>query len=195
VLPGRYQVQLTVDGQVAGTRSVRVSRDPLLRIDAADLKTLHDTALMLHELQGVMDQAGTALDSATAQVHAARAALDSAAGPHAALVAAADSVATRLGDMKQRLGEPPRFGFGRGGGSETTLRSRASTLTRELGSWTALPTAAQLREAGGIHDDLAGLVSTLNEVLATQLPALYHRLAAAGVEAPPHGPIDPVVMR
>ena len=196
VLPGRYQVQLMVDGRVAGTRTVQVSKDPLLRTTASDLKELHDTALMLHRLQGVMERAGTALDTATAQVHAALAALDSAASPPTALVATADSLAERLQDLTRRLGAPPRFGFGRGGpGAAEGLRDRISTLQRELMSWTEAPTPAQLRDAAAGRAGLTTLVTTLNQVATRQLPDLYARLTAAGIEAPARRPISPVVMR
>jgi photosystem II stability/assembly factor-like uncharacterized protein len=196
VLPGAYEVQLLVDGRVAGTRPVQVSTDPLLRISAPDLRRLHDTALMLHRLQGVTSRAGTALDTAATQVDAARAALDSAASPPAALVAAAASLAGQLQDLTHRLGTPPRFGFGRGGaGAEEGLRNRISTLERDLTSWTEAPTPAQLRDAAAGRDALAALVTTLNRIATTQLPDLYARLTAAGVKVPARRPIPPVVMR
>ena len=194
VLPGDYRVELTVDGSSAGTRTVRVSTDPRLRIARPDLLVLHDVTLWLHELQGVMNEVGVALDSATAQVEAAQELLKGAAGPPRRLRALADSSSGLLAELTDELGAAPRLGFGRGGSGANAdaLRNRIPGLQRELMSWTGKVTTGQLGEVERSGSDLGSLVTRLNAVLTDGLPALYSALADAGLNPPARRPIPPV---
>jgi photosystem II stability/assembly factor-like uncharacterized protein len=194
VLPGDYRVELTVDGSPAGTRTVHVSRDPRLRIAWSDLVVLHDVTLWLHEIQGVMNEVGVALDSATAQVEAAQEILKGAAGAPQRLRALADSSSGLLAELTGELGVAARMGFGRGGpgAGADELRNRIPGLQRELMSWTGKVTSRQLGEVERAGTDLGALVTRLNAVLTEGLPSLYTGLAAAGLNPPPRYPIPPV---
>jgi len=192
VLPGEYSVQLAVDGRPVGTRTVRVSADPRLRIATADLEALHDAALSLHRLQAVMNDAGLALDSATAQVRTARELLDASSSPPAALMATADTLAARVAALTERLGSVPRFG--RGGG-DATLRTRIPALRRALESWTEGPTSAQLREVAADRAQVAELVSDVNVASTQGLPDLYDAIREAKLDPPARTPIPSVIMR
>jgi hypothetical protein len=194
VLPGDYQVELTVDGSPAGTRTVHVSSDPRLRITEPDLVVLHDVTLWLHELQGVVNQVGVALDSAVSQVSAAQSLLEGSANPPARVRATADSLGGLLAGLTGELGAAPRMGFGRGGpgGNADALRNRIPALQRELMSWTGKVSATQLADVDRSGSDVGSLVARLNAVLTEGLPALHAALGDAGLNPPPFRPVPPI---
>ena len=55
-----YRVTLVVDGKDVATKSVRVSGDTAITMTDADRKTWHDTAMQLHEMQAVTNEAAAA---------------------------------------------------------------------------------------------------------------------------------------
>jgi len=201
VLPGDYRVELEVGGQVVGTRTVRVSPDPLIRAQGEDLQRLHAAAFLLHRLQDAMVRAATAVDTATAQVDTARGHMEQLSPPPAVLTEAVERMAATLAELAPPLATATRSPFGGGGGGSgapggaPTLRDRVTTLKSALMSWMEAPSAAQLRETEDARFELEALLDRLNAVLTEDLPELYAGLEAAGLSPPPRSPIFPVEIR
>ena len=84
VMPGEYRVTLVVDGKDVATKTVRVSGDTDMPMTDADRKTWHDTALDLHDLQRVANEAADAVNQLATQLTAAEALLKTAANAPAA---------------------------------------------------------------------------------------------------------------
>jgi photosystem II stability/assembly factor-like uncharacterized protein len=193
VLPGDYQVELVVGGQVVGTRTVGVSPDPLARAQGEDIHRLHDAAFLLHRLQDAMARAAIAVDTATAQVAAARGLLEPLSPPPEELTEVMDGLTATLEELARPLTTAVRSPFGGGApAGPPTLRDRVTTLKSALMSWTEEPSVAQLRTVEEEHGEVEVLLHRLNAVLTRELPELYGRLEAAGLNPPPRFPIPPV---
>ena len=84
VMPGDYRVTLVVDGKDIATKTVRVIGDKDMPMTDAERKTWHDTALNLHEMQRVANEAAEAVTTLATQLTAAETLLKTAANAPAA---------------------------------------------------------------------------------------------------------------
>jgi photosystem II stability/assembly factor-like uncharacterized protein len=199
VIPGEYRVTLVVDGKDVSTKTVRVNGDPEMPMTDADRRTLHDTALGLHQLQQIANSAAEAVTTLGPQVQAAEAMLK-AAGSGSATGAIGD-LNTRLADLRRRLGvgtggggQGGGGGGGGFGGQQQNVRGQIGQLKGQIMGSTSLPTTQQVRTAGELREDMLKLVQETNDLIAS-VPALYDKLGAAGLKPASLKPITPPAQR
>ena len=199
VIPGEYRVTLVVDGKDVSTKTVRVNGDPEMPMTDADRRTLHDTALGLHQLQQIANSAAEAVTTLGPQVQAAEAMLK-AAGNGSATGAIGD-LNTRLADLRRRLGvgtggggQGGGGGGGGFGGQQQNVRGQIGQLKGQIMGSTSLPTTQQVRTAGELREDMLKLIQETNDLIAS-VPALYDKLGAAGLKPASLKPITAPAQR
>ena len=175
VLPGDYRVTLSVDGKTVGSRSIHVNGDPIIRITDADRKTLHSTALALHELQQTADEAASAVSALSEQMIAVQDLMKTGTAP-ASVKATVDDLSKRIAGFRRPLavwGQPPALG---GFGGDPPLRNQIANLKAQIMASTSVPTEVQMRLAREVREDLAKMVGEINSVITAGMPALYRVL-------------------
>jgi hypothetical protein len=180
VLPGDYRVTLSVDGKIVGSRSVHVNGDPIITITDADRKTLHDTALSLHELQQTADEAADAVRALSEQIVAVEDLMKPATAP-AAVKTTVDDLARRIAALRRPLAVPvpgqlPLQVVGVPDGGEPPLRAQIASLKAQIMASTSAPTEVQMRLTSEMREDLAKLIGETNSVITAGIPALYRIL-------------------
>ncbi|MDG2238753.1 MAG: hypothetical protein P8L30_00850 [Longimicrobiales bacterium] len=198
VLPGSYQVRLTVAEQVH-VRPLQVQMDPGLSVADGARRAL-DAALALQaDLVGAVALAGSAVDTMLVQ---AATVLESLAGlPDApgTLTERARELEAGARRLQVVLEGPGQQGIAQ---QETVLP--LSTLVTRLYSttegWTHGPTADQSRLTNRAHRDLVELLAVLRPLLDRDLPELRRAMAEAGIPWPagdapvlPAGLLPPLV--
>lgn len=193
VMPGDYRVTLVVDGKDLATKTVRVSGDKDMPMTDGERKTWHDTALGLHELQGVANAAATVVTTLATQLTAVEALLKSAANPPAAAKSAITDANTKLADVRRRLGlgQQGGGGFGGFGGQQGNVRGQLGQVKGQIMNSTSMPTTQQIRQAGELREDLAKVVTDTNELI-TAVPAIYDALGASGAKPGVLKPVGPL---
>jgi hypothetical protein len=196
VLPGEYRVTLVVDGKDVATKPVRVAGDKDMQMTDAERKTWHDTALGLHELQGVANAAAEAVTTLGTQVTAAEAMIKTAANVPAAGKTAIADINTRLADLRRRLGVGQGQGQGGGGGGgfggqQANVRGQLGQTKGQIMGSTSQPTAQQARVAGELREDMVKVVSDTNDLIAA-VPAMYEALGATGAKPAALKPVGPL---
>lgn len=166
VLPGEYRVRLSVEGKEVGSKTVEVRPDPLMPIADTDRKTLHDTTLELHELQGRAGAAAERVESASEQMKAVQAMVAKAESPPESLTKELEELAGRLDALRQQLGLPVAPRQGEAGPARPPFRQRVGRLKHEIGASTSLPTAVQLRQREQARAELHQLREETESVVA-----------------------------
>ena len=174
VLPGTYQVTLTVDGRAAGTRSITVRGDPAIQISDADRDSLFAVSRELHALHGRINAAADALNDMSSQMGQIKSAVSEAKGVAPDLKARVDSVGAAVDSLRQRVVGGP--GFGR----FASLRGRVQRLKGAVLDVTALPTETQMRSLGEVRTEVPAAVSDVNALVA-RFKSLLDELARQGV--------------
>ncbi len=166
VLPGDYRVTLVVDGKDVATKSVRVSGDTAITMTDADRKTWHDTAMQLHEMQAVANEAAAAVTAIGAQLDAYRKLLATSSSPDAPPTSGPlAEVGKSLTELRRSLGIG-QGGGGGGGGQNQNVRGQIGQLKGQVMNSTSLPTAMQVSRAGELREDLAKVVQQTNDLIA-----------------------------
>ena len=197
-MPGEYRVTLVVDGKDVATKPVRVTGDKDMPMTDAERKTWHDTALNLHDMQGVANAAAEAVTTLGTQVTAAEALVKSAAErPAGGGKTALTDVNTKLADLRRAwlgLNGPGQGGGGGGGGfggQQANVRGQLGQTKGQIMGSTSMPTAQQIRVAGELREDTAKLVADTNALIAA-VPAMYDALGATGAKPTALKPVGPV---
>ena len=203
VLPGDYAVTLVVDGKDVATKTVRVSGDSDMPMTDAERKTWHDTALGLHELQKVANDAVAAVTELDTQIAAVDTMSKSAANLPAAAKTAITNAQTKLADLSRRLGvvtlQPtpagaeaaPFEGGGGFGGQQQTVRGQIGQVKGQIMGSTSMPTAQQIRIAGEVREDLAKVVTDTNGLIEA-VSALYDAVGASNLKPAARAPVGPL---
>jgi hypothetical protein len=185
VLPGEYRVTLVQDSKEVATKPLRVTGDTAMPMTDADRKMWHDTALALHEMQRIGNEAADAVTSLGTQIQSTEALLKSAGGGPQGAKGAVDEISKRLADLRRQLGVGQGAGGGGGGGFgggfNPNVRARLGQLKAQIMGSTTLPTAMQVRTAAENREDLTKVVQETNALIAA-VPALYDKLGASGVK-------------
>ena len=177
VLPGDYQVRLTVGDRVH-TAAVTVRRDPAVDVSRRDARERESVLALQADLLGATYHAGKAADAAVEQTTALVEQLDSGDALMDAAQAAADEakrlrVALRgetLGVAQQETRLPL---------DDLTLRLY---MTTEAVSGAPSPEQRKLTESA--HRDLADVLADLRPFIADALPALKGKIEQAGMKWP-----------
>ena len=195
-MPGEYRVTLVVDGKDVATKPVRVSGDKDMPMTDAERKTWHDTALSLHEMQRVANEAAEAVTTLGDADHRGGGAVEDG-GECAAerRKTAVDEVGTRLADLRRRLGLGQT---GRRRWRRRRLRRPARQRPRPAraaeGPDHGLDVdahGATAAERGELREDLTKVVADTNELI-TAIPAIYDALGASGAKPTALKPVGPV---
>ena len=191
---------LTVDGREAGTKTVRVSGDPLSVISDADRALWHDVSLAVHQLQGIAGEAALRIGALSAHLRAVQALVSRSPNPPAALSASVESLARELATLRRQFGvaapgEPAPSGRGGGGGGGgAPVPNQLGSVKGQLMASTSRPTEAQLRLARDARQDLVAAVESINRIIATTLPAVYQALGQPQLQ-PAVAPMAAVTVR
>jgi hypothetical protein len=180
VLPGKYQVRLTVGDQVH-TQPLDVRLDPAVTVAKRDRDAMETTVALQAQLLGATYHAGKAVDASVKQVADLVKALDERGGSAAlrAQAAAASEDATRLRVALRGL----PMGIAQ---QETYLPLADLTLCLYMTTeaWTGAPSPEQRQLTRLAHRDVQTLLAELGPFLSDTLPALRTSAQAAGVTWP-----------
>ena len=180
VLPGEYRVTLSVNGRDVGTRPVRVNGDVVMQITEADRKTLHDTALALHELQRTANEAAEAALTMSEQVKDFENGLkQTTSRPPDAVRSVVEEVSKQLMSVRRQLAVPAPGqvgGFG-GGGDSPPVRTLIATLKGQVMASTSVPTEVQITQTREARAELMKAVEGVNALITQAMPRLYRALS------------------
>ncbi len=161
----------------------------------AERKTWHDTALNLHDMQRVANNAAEAVNQLATQLSAAEALLKSASNAPAAAKQAITDANTKLADLRRRLGLNQQQGGGGGGGGfggqQGNVRGQLGQVKGQVMGSTSMPTAQQVRSAVELREDMDKVIADTN-ALITSVPAIYDALGATGVKPAALKPVGPL---
>jgi hypothetical protein len=182
VLPGSYQVRLTV-GEEVHVRPLQVRMDPGLSV-ADEARRALDAALALQaDLVGAVALSGSAVDTVLAQAGTVLESLAGLPDAPATLTERARELEAGARRLQVVLEGPGQQGIAQ---QETVLP--LSTLVTRLYSttegWTHGPTADQSRLTNRAHRDLVELLAALRPLLDRDLPELRRAMEEAGIPWP-----------
>jgi photosystem II stability/assembly factor-like uncharacterized protein len=179
VLPGSYQVRLTVGDQV-DMRPLQVRMDPGLSVTDQDRRALDATLALQADLVGAAAVAGAVVDTVLSQVGTVMEALAGRPNAPDGVREGGQSLAAAARRLQVMLEGPGQLGTAQ---QETTLP--LSTLVTRLYStteaWTGPPTADQNRLTYRAHRELADLLGVLRPLLETGLPGFRQAVMEAEI--------------
>jgi len=179
VMPGEYQVRLTVGGE-HHVQTVQVRADPAVVMSDADRRAWHDTLLKLTRLQATVrallstaERAEERLRAAAASLHLAASVPDSLVSDLSKTTAEASAIATEASP------EPGLFG----GTMPSRFRvvDHINMLYAYIEASTGPPTPDQQRLIRESTAKLNDLVTRLRRLVDESLPALNRELDQHGV--------------
>ena len=195
VMAGDYRVTLVVDGKEVATKTLRVGGDKDMPMTDAERKTWHDTALNLHEMQRVANNAAEAVNQLATQLSAGEALVKSASNAPAPAKQAITDANTKLADLRRRLGLNQQQGGGGGGGGfggqQGNVRGQLGQVKGQIMGSTSMPTAQQVRSAVELREDMDKVIADTNALIAS-VPAIYDALGATGVKPAALKPVGPL---
>jgi hypothetical protein len=182
VLPGHYQIRLTVGDQVR-IRPLQVRMDPGVNL-SPELRRALDTTLTLQaHLVGAAALSGAAVDTVLAQLGSVLESLSRLPETPATMRSRAEALQDEALRFRVLLEGPGNEGIAQ---QETVLP--LSTLTSRLYStteaWTGPPTGDQNRLTNQAHEKLFELLARLRPLLEEDLPDLRKSMAEAGIPWP-----------
>ncbi|UCG86346.1 MAG: hypothetical protein JSW71_20990 [Gemmatimonadota bacterium] len=168
VLPATYTVRLDAAGQ-SMTADLEVRLDPRVEISRADLQARQDALMSMYVLAKPLYDAGRRVRELNEQLTEIQDLLrDNEAAPES-LGEAATDITTELGAISRELGQASRG-------------ARASYM---LEGSTTRPSPDVLFQIDRAWEQVPGLIERLNEVITTQIPALYAQLNDHGIRPSP----------
>ncbi len=175
VMPGAYQVRLTVDGK-SYTQPIAVKMDPRVKTPMAGLQQQYELSRQLYDAMGETARALDEIKSVRGQLKELEA--KASAGSLAGAITALDKKAEAIGG--RNLGE---FGFFFYHGPDTlqSIRGSLGMLMGMLQGADVAPTAAQAAAAAKRHQTVQSLLARWNAVKSTDLPALNRQLVKANL--------------
>ncbi len=190
VLPGMYNVSLTVDGRSVGTRTMEVVLDPDHQLSDAQRKRYYDIVMDLHQLQG----RGVGVANALMPLYTQMTEL---AGKIAGMATVPDAVKTQFAAVRKefdavrvKFGVPPPQGGGGGGrggfgggapaGAPENLLGRTGTIKGQIMAFYDMPSDALMRQYTDVRVTLPRAIAEMNAFL-TRANSLSQALAKSGV--------------
>jgi photosystem II stability/assembly factor-like uncharacterized protein len=161
VLPGRYRVVVKVPGVATELRGeLSVEGDPLTNFSDADRRARQTLLMSVYGLQKSLGEARTASRALAAQMNDIR--KDLVAGGDAGAASRADSLAASIalvvGDVDRAF-------------------QAANGARGPIEGYSGLSTADQRRQVDWAFEDAAKAVADFNQLVGTEIPALYSQLA------------------
>jgi photosystem II stability/assembly factor-like uncharacterized protein len=171
VLPGTYQVAISLEGKEVARGKVTVHGDPDIVISDSDRQAYFQAASEVHEMNGKANQAASAVVEAHEQMKAIQEKLKAKEPP--------EEITTRIEEQAKEIeGLRKRLGVAGGGfgPDPENVRGRIGQLRGALIGSTSIPTEAQSRQVGELRGALEKSLEDVNGTLE-RLRALYRDLA------------------
>jgi hypothetical protein len=177
VMPGRYTVRLTVNGQTY-TQPLVVRMDPRVTTPAAGLLQQYD--LSMRAYNGIIES--TAMLAEIRKASDRLAAAHAKAGSNAALAREIESIQASIRSL---TGAAARAGGPASGSIAEIPLSRLngsfSSMLDLLQDADVTPTTQAVRDLSMLNADLARITAAWSAIKSTTLPALESKLTAAGI--------------
>lgn len=177
VMPGRYTVRLTVNGQTY-TQPLVVRMDPRVTTPAAGLQQQYD--LSMRSYNGIIES--TAMLAEIRKASDRLAAAHAKAGSNAALAREIESIQASIRSL---TGAAARAGGPASGSIAEIPLSRLngsfSSMLDLLQDADVTPTTQAVRDLSMLNADLARITAAWSAIKSTTLPALESKLTAAGI--------------
>ncbi|HUQ99896.1 MAG TPA: hypothetical protein VM166_10605, partial [Gemmatimonadaceae bacterium] len=176
VLPGRYTARLTtkVGSTTGAVREVpiEVRSDPLVPMNDADYRALHDMRVSTGKLQATVQAAVRTAEQLKEQITDAKTALKSNPAPDS-VSKQADSVDTELTDILKKLRDDPEAEAVSDDKrvEDPSIQERVNNVAEEIGNVTSQPTALQRSTLALAATDLQREVARINVLLQRRIPA------------------------
>jgi hypothetical protein len=184
VLPGAYQVRLTVAGKTI-SQPLSVSMDPRVKTSADDLQKQFDLLLKMRDRQDAMNKLILALRDLRTQLLALEKRL---APSEPAKTAAQNPLIDQSAALRKKLGaiEDQLINSSATASEDelhypTKLNSKFGYLNDAVDSADAAPTAAELAVFAALDGQLEAQLTQWNAVTSKDLPALNEALRAANI--------------
>jgi hypothetical protein len=178
VLPGTYQVRLTVGGKTQ-TASFEVKMDPRVKISAEDLRKQFDLLLKLRDRQDEMNKTIIAIRDLRGQLtalekrlEAGQAAKSDAGDPPSPVVAASTDLRKKISTIEEELIQVNGKSTEDFANYPTKLESKLAYLQNVTDSADTAPTAAEQAVFGELDQRLEAQLAKWRDVLAKDVPAL-----------------------
>ena len=179
VLPGAYQVRLSVAGK-SYTAPFEVKLDPRVKTSAEDLRKQFDLMLQMRNRQHEMNQAILAIRDLRAQLEALEKRLASNDSAKALVSASAD-LRKKIGAIEEELIQVRSKASEDELNYPTKLNSKLSYLQEAVDSADAAPTAAQAAVFAQFDQQLEAHLVRWRELLAKDVPALNDEMRKANI--------------
>ncbi|MCH8959828.1 MAG: hypothetical protein IH820_00485 [Bacteroidetes bacterium] len=172
VLPGTYTVQLAAGGETFST-DVEVRGDPRIQIARADLEARQQTLMSAYTLSKTVYEARQAVRRLTEQITDVQDLLKAHEDAPENLTADADSLRNEI----RRVGR------------DMNRANAGSRGSFSIEGSTTRPTADQLWQLEQAWEKVPPLVTQINEIIETKMPALYRQLDEHGIRPDPGEPL------
>jgi photosystem II stability/assembly factor-like uncharacterized protein len=170
VLPGRYQVRLTVAGK-SSTAPVEVKMDPRVKESDADLRKQFELMLKLRDRQDEMNKAVLAIRDLRTQLLAFEKRLGGREDAKS-LVSNSSDLRKKIGAIEEELIQVNATASEDEANYPTRLNSKLGYLGQVVNSADAAPTAAELEVFAELDPELETQLVKWREVLSKDVPAL-----------------------
>src|SRR5260370_32083840 len=185
VLPGKYQVRLTVDGK-SFTAPLEVKLDPRVKASEEDLRNQFDLVLQLRDRQDEMNKTILAIRDLRTQLQGLERRV--AGRDNAKAVASASSdLRKKISTIEEELIRVNAKASEDEANYPTKLNSKLGYLGQAVDSADAAPTAAEYAVFAELDRQLEAQLVKWREVLSKDLPALNYAMQKNSVPliAPP----------
>jgi hypothetical protein len=183
VAPGEYTVKVAAAGKQA-TQTVRVEEDPRIQINEADRGRLNEAQSKVYALQRSADGARRSLTNLKTQLTALEETMKKTPNVSAALTSAVKTVSDQVDDLQRKLvGDTGPLG---GAGpplpdEPRPLQNRLGQLANGLDSYTAAPTADEVRRIEDLSAEVRALVEQVNKLIDEAVPNLNKQMRDSGM--------------
>ncbi|MBS1545592.1 MAG: glycoside hydrolase, partial [Bacteroidetes bacterium] len=169
VMPGTYQVKLTVDGTVQ-TQSLTVRMDPRVTTGAADLQMQYDLAVKCYNARKSVAAASKEIQSIRSQIGDRK-------------TSAKGAVIKSLDEADQQLHKLARFSWGSSDPTLGWLDFSLASLFSTIEDADLSPTAQAKAAVGQLEAEYNRLMPTWKQWKEKSLPALNAQLKKSGLKA------------
>ena len=182
VLPGDYQLKLTVDGK-AYTAACQVRPDPRVKLSAADMEAQYQLATQVRDLLDGEHAEVLAIRALRAQLAALQARLDPAAAGPARVLSDAKALDTNVTALEDQLisrastADEDQLNYG------NQLSSQLAYFETAVEDGDSAPTQPDRERFAALRAQTERLAAAWRAVLRTDVPRLNRLMRAAGVPA------------
>ena len=181
VLPGKYQVRLTVGGK-AETEPIEVVMDPRVKTSAADLQKQFDLMLKLRDRQDEMNKAILSMRDLRSQLTALEKRIG-AGDTNKSFVEQSTALRKKVSDIEHELINPEATASEEELHYPTKLNSKLGSLNQAVDSADAQPTEGEAGVFAELEKQLDAVLAKWREVSGTDVASLNAALRNANIPA------------